>query len=469
MIMPNAERRTPKPNFQNRTLFQGDNLPFLQALNSETFDLVATDPPFNKSKDFHATPDSLAAGASFSDRWRWADTIHQDWVDELEDDHPKVWRVIQSIKDNGDESMAAFICWLAVRMLECHRLLKPTGSLMLHIDHTAQAYAKVMLDAIFGRDNFINEIAWCYTTPANTKRWFPRKHDTILWYAKGKSWTFNPDTVRVPYKRGSKLDGKGWDTGATYTQDEVSKGKVVMDWWSDLTPVQRLIKEMTGYPTQKPLKLLERQIAAASNPGDWVLDPHAGCATTPVAAERLGRQWVAMDLWTDCGQMIETRLKNETQLWTPDMVHMTKAVPIRTDNGETATVYLPELKGRVRKAPRYNKDQMMKILLDQWGFYCWGCGYEPPHQEHFELDHITPKAAGGHNDLDNRAPLCGPCNRRKSNLLTLDGLRRANKKLKYWYGNPPIDERIPIRTAIQWAQEHLLNLEEQQPRLGSRL
>ena len=106
------------PNFRNRTLFQGDNLEMLRGINSETVDLIYADPPFKKGREFYATPDSLAAGASFSDKWKWSETVevnHQDWIDSLQDDHPKVWRVIQAVKDNGDESMAAFLCWLAVR------------------------------------------------------------------------------------------------------------------------------------------------------------------------------------------------------------------------------------------------------------------------------------------------------------------------------------------------------------------
>ena len=106
------------PNFANRTLFHGDNLEFLRGLNSESVDLIATDPPFNKSKDFHATPDSLAAGASFPDRWRWEQDVQQEWVDSLEDDRPEVWRFINGVKENGQRDMAAFLCWLGVRLLD---------------------------------------------------------------------------------------------------------------------------------------------------------------------------------------------------------------------------------------------------------------------------------------------------------------------------------------------------------------
>ena len=149
-------------NFPNRTLYHGDNLPFLRGMDSETVDLVATDPPFNKSKDFHATPDSLASGARFSDRWSWDRDVHPDWVDSIKDNWPGVWAVIEAARAAHGEDMAAFLCWLGVRVMELHRILKPTGSLYLHIDHTAHAYAKALLDGVFGKQNFRNEIVWAY-------------------------------------------------------------------------------------------------------------------------------------------------------------------------------------------------------------------------------------------------------------------------------------------------------------------
>ena len=149
-------------NFKSRTLYHGDNLDFLRGMNSETVDLVATDPPFNKSKDFHATPSSLAKGARFEDRWSWDKDVHPEWVDAIQDDWPAVWSVISTARIASGDDMGAFLCWLGVRLMELHRILKPTGSLYLHIDHTAHAYVKTLLDAIFGRRTFQNEIVWYY-------------------------------------------------------------------------------------------------------------------------------------------------------------------------------------------------------------------------------------------------------------------------------------------------------------------
>ena len=261
-----------KPSFKNRTLYHGDNLAFLRGLNTGTVNLIATDPPFNKSRDFHATPDSLAKGASFTDRWSWDRDVHDDWVDAIKDDWPAAWTAI------AGEDMGAFLCWLGVRLMEMHRVLADDGSIYLHIDHTAHAYAKTLMDAIFGRANFRNEIAWCYFGPSNVRKNFPRKHDTILFYTKGREYTFNREDVRIPYK--VLVGTPGGIIGDQHSQERVDElreqGKVVEDYWTDIFPVVNQ-REKTGYPTQKPLALYERIIKASSNPG-------ASCSIRSAAA-----------------------------------------------------------------------------------------------------------------------------------------------------------------------------------------
>ena len=161
------------PNFANRTLYHADNLPVLRGMDSETVDLIATDPPFNKGKDFHATPDSLAAGAKFQDRWSWANDVEGEWVDQITDDHPRVMTVISAARESYGDDMGAFLCFLGVRLLAMHRILKPTGSLYLHCDPTTSHYLKALLDAIFGKRNFRNEIIWCYAGGGDSTRLFP--------------------------------------------------------------------------------------------------------------------------------------------------------------------------------------------------------------------------------------------------------------------------------------------------------
>ena len=187
----------PERNFENRTLYHGDNLDFLKGINSGTVNLIATDPPFNKNKDFHATPDSLASGASFTDRWRWDEDVHQEWIDEIKDDYPGVWQAIENGRINHSPSMAAFLCWLGVRLIQMHRVLADDGSIYLHIDHTAHAYVKCLMDALFGQRQFRNEIVWDYSFRLmDLPHFFNRKHDLILFYAKSKSAKFSmPKTV----------------------------------------------------------------------------------------------------------------------------------------------------------------------------------------------------------------------------------------------------------------------------------
>ena len=431
------------PNFANRTLYHGDNLPFLRGMNSETVHLIATDPPFNKGRDFHATPDSLAAGAKFEDRWRWEVDVHQEWVDAIQDDWPAVWQVIEAARVAAGEDMAAFLCWLGVRLLEMHRILREDGTLYLHCDPTASHYLKALLDGIFGRKNFRNEIAWCYTGPAANKKDFPRKHDLIFRYAKSNKPTFNHEesVLRLPYKpsltMGHMQKAKGGDH-TTGLAEQMAKGKLVEDWWSDI-PRLANAKESIGYPTQKPLALYERIVTASSNEGDFVLDPFCGCATTPVIAERLGRQWIGMDIWDGAHETVIQRLQQEGlaapdgdtagQLLTFGEIGYSTAPPVRSDEGEVAA---PPLKLKIKVAeppgPKMSREEMKGFLIGQNGILCAGCDREFDDPLYLELDHNTPRSDGGLNHISNRLLLCGPCNRIKSNKLTLSGLRAENKK-----------------------------------------
>ena len=149
------------------------------------------DAPFNKGRDFHATPDSLAAGARFQDRWSWDRDAHEDWVDRIKDDWPAVHAVIETSKMAYGEDIAAFLCFMDVRLIEMRRVLRADGSLYLHCDQTASHYLKVLLDAVFGSRNFQNEITWQRTTAHNDSTRYGRNADTILFYSKGDRWTWN--------------------------------------------------------------------------------------------------------------------------------------------------------------------------------------------------------------------------------------------------------------------------------------
>ena len=173
-----------EPDFRNRTLYHRDNPAVFRGMDSNSVHLIATDAPFSKSRDFHATPESLAAGASFQDRWSWRDDIHDEWLIEIQRDHPEVWSVITSTKEVYGDDMAAFLCWMGVRLLEVRRVLREDGSMYLHCDHTASHYLKALMDAIFGRRNFRSEIIWRRTTAHSDTTRYGANTDTILFYSK---------------------------------------------------------------------------------------------------------------------------------------------------------------------------------------------------------------------------------------------------------------------------------------------
>ena len=428
----------PERNFVSRTLYHGDNLDFLRGMNSGTVNLIATDPPFNKSRDFHATPDSLSAGARFVDRWRWEHDVHQEWVDAIKDDWPGIWQAIENGRVNHSPGMAAFLCWLGIRLIEMHRVLADDGSLYLHIDHTAHAYAKALMDAIFGQRHFRNEIVWCYRGAGYPKTDFGRRHDTLLRYSKSDSYIFNLDDVREEYaeatkERFSHYIGNKRRTGNYGSQSLHPLGKQPDDWWQ-IQPIAPSAKERTGYPTQKPLALYERIIKASSNKGDMVLDPFCGCATTPIAAERLGRQWIGMDIWEGANELVRKRLDDNRQLLAdpnPQVLY-TQTPPERTDEMDSTVPTLVLRAQRVKaKWERLSHAEMREILeraqANGNNVVCAGCGIQLPPR-YMELDHREPRKDGGENVITNRILLCVPCNRAKSANLTLSGLLRHNRR-----------------------------------------
>ncbi len=512
------------PNFQNRTLYHGDNLDFLRGMNSETVHLIATDPPFNKNRDFHATPDSLARGARFQDRWSWEKDVHEEWTDSIKDDWSPVWTVIESARTAYGDDMGAFMCWLGVRLMEMHRILRKDGSLYLHTDDTAFAYLKTLLDAIFGQKNMRGQIVWRRYGSHNDAKKYGRVYDMLLFYAKdgigvwngawaeldseyvrksyrhkdergryrtaplhtgglsGGGYTYEfrgyTRTWRYPKERMLELeaenrirqarDGKGVPERKVYLSE--SQGRAVPNVWTDIKALTGNHKERTGYPTQKPLALYERIIKASSNPGDIVLDPFTGCATTPIAAERLGRQWVGMDIWEGAHKTVLTRLESEglaVPYTDPDQpqlinfgdVHYLTTPPIRTDENEVAAAgFSLKIRRPMEPWQQLTHRQIVRVLLQaqrsNGNVICAGCGREL-EREFMELDHITPKSEGGENHIRNRILLCRPCNGRKGNYLTLRGLMRENKKTN-WMKDESLAKmaQSDARKQAEWVRDH---------------
>ena len=387
-------------------------------MNSESVDLIYLDPPFNSNRTYSAPIGSKAAGAAFKDAWT-LDDADRIYLALLKDRDPKTFAVIEAARLAHGKGMAAYIGMMAQRLAEMRRVLKPTGSIYLHCDPYASHYLKILMDGLFGQRNHRNEIVWCYTGPGSPKmRQFNRKHDTIHWYSAGDTWVFNSDDVRIAHKDGGPHTG-GFlgqiDDGASDAYG--GKGKIPETWWAQekgngLAIAARQKVQYVGYPTQKPLALLDRIIRASSNEGDVVLDPFCGCATAAVAAERLGRQWIGIDISPKAAELVTSRLNgilDEVPLYKDgSVVHRTDQ-PRRTDMGA-----LPK--------PRSHMD----LLWGRQSGLCGGCGVRF-EKRNMTVDHIVPRTHGGTDHLENLWLLCGACNSSKGTLSQEQFLRKRMK------------------------------------------
>ncbi len=286
-----------------RRLHVGDNLDVMRTMEGGTVDLVYLDPPFNSNKNYKIVfrgPSVLKPDAylpAFEDVWIWDDVSDKLLDATLSENRGQAIAETLAglLKAVGRDRLMAYLVNMTPRLIEIHRLLKSTGNVYLHCDPTASHYLKVIMDAVFGRQNFRNEIVWCYRGGGVPRRNFARKHDVILRYSKSDDYIFNPQygdysdasKALVNARGGTSIDGR---------ERDLERGAHMPDWWSDINSLQTWSPERTGYPTQKPVKLLERIIRSSSNEGDVVMDPFCGCGTTMVAAERLGRSWIGIDV-----------------------------------------------------------------------------------------------------------------------------------------------------------------------------
>ena len=350
----------------NNRLYYGDNLEILrnrEYFADECVDLIYLDPPFNSNRNYNVLfksesgADSEAQITAFEDTWHWGETAEATYDDIIVNAPHKVATAIEALLNLIERNqMMAYLVMMTARLVELHRVLKPTGSLYLHCDPTASHYLKIILDTIFGGQNYRNEIVWKRTSAHNDAKRFGKIHDVLFYYSKdAKNVFFEPVYVKyseeylrsefqqdddgryykledltAPYRGGdggrfvfhgrqpgptrmwSKneyameelwqqgrikvgKDGKPLLRGLKVYLDE-KKGMPVQDWWDDILRVGNTAKERLGYPTQKPEALLERIIRASSNEGDVVLDPFCGCGTAIAAAHKLGRKWIGIDI-----------------------------------------------------------------------------------------------------------------------------------------------------------------------------
>jgi site-specific DNA-methyltransferase (adenine-specific) len=351
----------------DNALYYGDNLDILKSYEyfpDEYVDLIYLDPPFNSNRNYNVLfksesgADSEAQITAFDDTWHWGEIAEETYRDLITDAPEKIATAIEAMMSLiGRNQMMAYLTMMTARLVELHRVLKSTGSLYLHCDPTASHYLKIVLDAIFGTENFRNEIIWKRTASKGlASRKLPSNHDVILAYQKTDEATWNADAMYVPYdmdnlgektiSQYSNIDGEG----RHYTLDNLTnpnknrpnltyeflgvtrvwrwtkermqkayedgiivqtnpgtvprmkryldeqKGKPLGDVWTDISPLSSHSKERLGYPTQKPVELLERIVSASSNEGDIVLDPFCGCGTAIAAAHKLKRKWIGIDI-----------------------------------------------------------------------------------------------------------------------------------------------------------------------------
>jgi site-specific DNA-methyltransferase (adenine-specific) len=376
-----ARRSEREQDAVTNALYYGDNLRVLRdSIASESVDLIYLDPPFNSQATYNVlfkSPAGHAAEAqieAFEDTWHWAEEAEQAFDEVMKSANTDAAELLRAIRGFlGENDMMAYLAMMAVRLLELHRVLKPTGSLYLHCDPTASHYLKLLLDAVFGPVFFRTEIVWKRTfAHGNVGRSYGDVTDTIFWYTKTDKYTWNQQfkqlsaeaveakypnvdhngrrwqsvtlrnpgirpNLHYPYKASNGITYQphpnGWScniermrrydregrlhfptksTGALRLKmyaDE-SEGERLQSLWDDIPPIGAQAQERLGYPTQKPLALLERIIQASSNEGDLVLDPFCGCGTAVHAAQKLGRRWIGIDITCLAIGLIERRLKD---------------------------------------------------------------------------------------------------------------------------------------------------------------
>jgi len=365
-----------KPINKN-TLFYGDNLPILQEyIPDESIDLIYLDPPFNSSRSYNVLfrdesgKEADAQITAFEDTWHWGEDAERTYRDIVQDASSSVASMIGAVRGFiGTNQMMAYLTMMTARLIELHRVLKPTGSIYLHCDPTASHYLKIVMDTIFGAEYFRNEITWkrsgAHSDVKQGRKAYGNIVDNLLYYTKSDEYTFNPqfteydeEYVRKNYDntdpdgrrwKSSDLSGPGgaakgnpqyeflgvtryWRFSKENMERLLAEGRIhqsnpnavprmkhyldempgvsLQNIWDDIPPIGAQAAERLGYPTQKPIALLERIVQASSNDGDLILDPFCGCGTAIAAAQKLNRQWLGIDITHLSIALMKYRLKD---------------------------------------------------------------------------------------------------------------------------------------------------------------
>jgi len=302
-------------------LYYGDNLKILREyIKDESVDLIYLDPPFNSKANYNILykeptgESSRAQITAFEDTWHWGVDATITFQEIIDTAPPNVVEMMLAFrKFIGTNDVMAYLTMMCIRLIELRRVLKNTGTIYLHCDPTASHYLKILMDTIFGKSNFINEIIWAYRGGGTPKKDFGRRHDVILRYSKTEDYLFYPDKVRIPYQAEGlgRTDDAMW--GKHKGTDKVYKphplGKVPEDWWL-MNIINANDPERLGYPTQKPEALLERIIKASCPENGLILDPFCGCGTSIAVGQRLKRHWIGIDVTHLAINLIKLRMND---------------------------------------------------------------------------------------------------------------------------------------------------------------
>ena len=444
-------------------------------MNSRTVDLIYLDPPFNSNKQYAALDGTAAEGQMFDDVWKWTD-LDDRWLSEIDNRNEALSAVIRAARLAQNEGTAAYLTMMGVRLLELHRVLKPTGSIYLHCDDTANSYLRLCLDAVFGHTEFRNEITWQRSSAGKGSQYgdrsWGRNVDHIFFYGgsylrpykkrtsssldkkfnriaeNGERYYDNSGNLYRGRKQGARPNlcykwsppdhpnltfenrgPEGWQLSKPRLDEEYAKGNIVVDSNGKLRRRKYARDDEgekvnshwddippefngTGWDTEKPLALLRRIIKASSNPGDVVLDPFAGCATCCVAAEMEGRQWVGIEACEEATKITRRRL-NEAELGSLGR-SKPRVIVKRSAPRRTDADAPPPEKPKPKRTTSYKTiENMQKLYGRQFG-YCNGCGVHYRDKD-FHHDHIHPRSKDGGDEIANLQLLCGHCNSTKGN------------------------------------------------------
>lgn len=475
---------TAEYNVESRTLFIGNNLDVLRGINSDSFDLIYLDPPFTAEQSYEVHFGETVSVWEFDDFWA-LDQTELNWLDEIEHRVAPVYDIINGARASHSERLAIYLTFMSVRLLELERVLKPGGSIYLHCDPNSSHYLKTVMDAIFGANQFVNEIVWKRTSShGGAGKWGPI-HDVILLYSgkEGRKWNrlyqeypsgywekyyryedergryqlvtltsasvksgpagsewrgINPSDVgrhwAVPLRLLQKEHPERTDLKRLSPQEKLElldeaelihwpadgnipryklytdavRGIPVQDVIMDINPIAGRSRERTRWPTQKPVALLERIIGTSSDPGDMVLDPFCGAGTTCVAAEKLGRSWVGIELSPNAANILPARFKRELpEIWegddslSEDWLRVMNDPPIRTD--------LSVMGSSERDRPDLDEVVRTKeALFESQNGRCNGCRHQMPLHV-LRLDQSARRARSDRNPLGSQQLLCRTC------------------------------------------------------------